>query len=254
VFDLGAYLERIGAEDATDLAAVHRAHVTAIPFENLDPRAGKAVSLAPDDLAAKLVTARRGGYCFEQNLLLRHALEALGHEVDVFLARVRYGAPPGTVRPRAHAVLRVRDENGRLWHADVGFGLGSPLEPLPWGPGGGEQEQEGWRFRVVEEAPATLVLQTAGAGEEWQDVYAFPEEPVPGVDLEMSNWFVSTNPTSPFVTGLIVVKHDADGTRTALSDWSGTMTLTRRSARESESEEVAPGDVPGLLAGTFGLP
>jgi hypothetical protein len=56
------------------------------------------------------------------------------------------------------------------------------------------------------------------------------------------------------VTGLIVVKHDADGTRTALSDWSGTMTLTRRSARESESEEVAPGDVPGLLAGTFGLP
>ena len=50
------------------------------------------VSLEVEDLERKLVTERRGGYCFEQNLLLKAALEALGAEVEMFLARVRVGA------------------------------------------------------------------------------------------------------------------------------------------------------------------
>src|SRR5262249_13908701 len=56
---------------------------------NLDPQRGVPVSLVPEDLERKLVAERRGGYCFEQNLLLKAALEALGAEVDLFLARAR---------------------------------------------------------------------------------------------------------------------------------------------------------------------
>ncbi len=44
------------------------------------------MSLEIEDLERKLVTERRGGYCFEQNLLLKAAFEALGAEVDMFLA------------------------------------------------------------------------------------------------------------------------------------------------------------------------
>jgi len=117
MLDFGAYLERIGlAGDARpSLHAIHRAHATAIPFENLDPHRGIPVSLEQADLERKLVAERRGGYCFEHNLLLASALEHLGLEVEPMLARVRRGAPPGTVRPRSHLVLRVTDDAGRAW-------------------------------------------------------------------------------------------------------------------------------------------
>jgi N-hydroxyarylamine O-acetyltransferase len=144
-----------------------------IPFENLDPHRGIPVSLAEEDLERKLVRERRGGYCFEQNLLLASALEHLGLEVEPMLARVRAGAPPGTVRPRSHLVLRVTDGDGRVWHADVGFGSGTLLDPIPFGPDrAAAHEQSGWSFRVVEEGPE-LVLQTLSDGT-WSDGYAFP--------------------------------------------------------------------------------
>ena len=78
MFDLDAYLARIGLTGRPALAEMHRAHTTSIPFENLDPRRGVPVSLALDDLQRKLVGERRGGYCFEHNLLFKGALEALG--------------------------------------------------------------------------------------------------------------------------------------------------------------------------------
>src|SRR3981081_2498478 len=102
MFDLDAYLARIGLSGRPSLAEMHRAHATSIPFENLDPRRGVPVSLELEDLQRKLVRERRGGYCLEHNLLLKAALEWLGAEVELLLARVRMGAEPGAVRPRSH--------------------------------------------------------------------------------------------------------------------------------------------------------
>jgi N-hydroxyarylamine O-acetyltransferase len=248
VFDLDAYLARIGLEGRPSFAEVHRAHVTSIPFENLDPYCGIPVSLALEDLERKLVSGRRGGYCFEQNLLLKAALEELGAEVELFLARVRVGAPSDGARPRTHAFLRVHADGGS-WHADVGFGLGSLLEPIPFGPGG-EHLQSGWRFRVVEEGPE-LVLQEA-EGEEWRDLYGFVPHPVPFVDLETSNWFTSTYPRSPFVTGVIVGAHARDGRRTMLRDWDG-LALKEQTPGGTTFTPVAREAVPELLATRFGL-
>ena len=85
MFDLDAYVERVGLSGRPGLTELHRAHVTSIPFENLDPHGGLPVSLELEDLQRKLVGARRGGYCFEQNLLLMAALEALGAHVQPML-------------------------------------------------------------------------------------------------------------------------------------------------------------------------
>jgi N-hydroxyarylamine O-acetyltransferase len=248
MLDLDAYLARIGLQGAPSIAAVHRAHVTSIPFENLDPYRGVPVSLALEDLERKLVGERRGGYCFEHNLLLKAALQALGAEVDVFLARVRAGAAPGVMRPRGHLVLRVRAE-GASWHADVGFGLGSLLEPLPWGPGAAH-EQSGWHFRVVEDGPE-LVLQTV-QDDEWIDVYGFLPQPLPLVDVEVSNWWVCTHPRSPFVTGLIVGTQANDGARASLNDWDG-LKLTEQTPAGTTATPIAREDVPELLAKRFAL-
>ena len=249
MFDLDSYLERIGLSGRPQLAELHRAHVASIPFENLDPHGGTPVSLDVADLQRKLVCERRGGYCFEQNVLLKAALEALGAEVEPMLARVRRGAPPGTVRPRTHLVLRVR-EQGAEWLADAGFGSGTLLEPMPFGADD-EHEESGWHFRLVREG-AELVLQTLRE-DEWTDLYAFAPTPVPHVDIELSNWYVSTHPGSPFVTGLLITAQQTDGTRTLLSDW-GELALTVDTPAATTSAPVAREEIPRLLDERFGLP
>jgi len=249
MFDLDAYLERIGLSGRPEVAEVHRAHVTSIPFENLDPHRGVPVSLDPQDLQRKLVAERRGGYCFEQNLLLKAALEALGAEVEPMLARVRFRAPTRAVRPRGHLVLRVT-AGGASWHADVGFGLGTLLEPIPFGPGIAH-EQSGWRFRVIQD-DEELVLQTAVGEESWVDVYGFVPRPAPFVDLEVSNWYTSTNPRSPFVTGLMVCANHTDGSRTALLDREG-LQLIEESPGGRSAVPLSWEQVPELLATRFGL-
>jgi N-hydroxyarylamine O-acetyltransferase len=249
MLDLDAYLERIGLQGRPSVAQVHRAHLTAIPFENLDPHQGLPVSLEVEDLERKLVAERRGGYCFEQNLLLKAALEGLGAEVDMFLARTRLGAQPGLVRPRTHLVLRV-NENGASWHADVGFGAGSVLEPIPFGPGSA-QEQSGWSFRVVRD-DSELVLQRL-TGEQWVDLYGFLPQPVPLVDLETSNWWTSTHPRSLFVSGLIVGIRDDDGAVAVLSDWS-ELSLSEQTPAGTTVTPLQREAIPELLATRFSLP
>jgi N-hydroxyarylamine O-acetyltransferase len=248
MFDLDAYLERIGLRGRPAIAEIHRAHVSAIPFENLDPTRGMAVSLELDDLQRKLVQERRGGYCFEHNLLLKAALEALGARVQPILARV---GDRGTERSRTHLLLRVYlpgDE--RPWHADAGFGRGTLLEPIPFGPGPA-QVQDGWQFRVIADG-AELVLQTVADGE-WVDGYSFVPEPAVMIDIETSNWYTATHPGSRFVSGLTAAMYDREGAAVSLSDWSGSLILTELTPRRRMVTPVAPGQVGELLSAHFGL-
>ncbi len=249
MFDLPAYLERIGLTGTPSPAELHRAHVTQIPFENLDPLVGIPVSLEPDAIAAKLVDGGRGGYCFEHNLLFKRALEARGLSVEPILARVRNGQPPLPASPLTHLLLRVQYE-GSVWHADVGFGQGTLLEPIPFGPGG-PYEQSGWRYRVVSEA-ALLVLQ-AETTDGWRDLYAFRPEPAEPIDIEVNNWFTCTHPDSRFVRRLLVTRHDKDGSRTTLSDFAGELTLSTQTPTGSTREPVEREMVPELLRERFGL-
>ena len=252
MLDFDAYLRRIGLNtaDKPTWQAVHRAHATTIPFENLDSHRGIPISLEQADLERKLVASRRGGYCFEHNLLLASALEHMGLGVEPMLARVRAGGAPRERRPATHLVLRVTDRDGRQWHADVGFGLGTLLDPIPFGPAG-VCEQSGWSFQVVKDGDE-LVLQARGP-EGWTDVYSFPPHPAFRIDIEVSNWWVCTYPASPFVSGLIVaVSHD-DGRREALHDFSGSLLALACSPDGTEGTEAQREAVPSLLARRFGL-
>jgi N-hydroxyarylamine O-acetyltransferase len=145
--------------------------------------------------------------------------------------------------------LRVEIE-GRAWLADVGFGSGTLLEPIPFGPGG-PYAQSGWSFRVVEEAADLLVLQTLRDGQ-WADVYAFMPRPVPPIAIEVSNWFTSTHPRSAFVTGLLVTTIREDGAFVALSDW-GEFALVVRTPHGSTTTPVDREQIPRLLEERFGL-
>jgi N-hydroxyarylamine O-acetyltransferase len=113
-FDLKAYLQRIGYSGPLEpsqpvLEALHLAHATHIPFENLGILLGRPISLDLDKVQAKLVTGRRGGYCFEQNLLFATVLTELGFSVKKLAARVRYRTQP--VRHYAWT-YRIMEEAG----------------------------------------------------------------------------------------------------------------------------------------------
>ena len=150
--DLDAYLRRIDYGGALEpqlpaLQALHLAHATHIPFENLDILLGRPIRLDLESLQAKLVAGGRGGYCFEQNTLFAAALRALGFEVTLLAARVRFGAT--RVLPRTHMVLKVASE-GAEWLADVGFGAAGLLLPVRFGDGE-EVRQFAWTYRLIEE-------------------------------------------------------------------------------------------------------
>jgi arylamine N-acetyltransferase len=175
----------------------------------------------------------------------------MGLVVEPMLARVRVGGAPRQTRPASHLVLRVTDRDGRQWHADVGFGLGTLLDPIPFGPAG-VHEQSGWRFQVVQDGEE-LALQTLGS-DGWTGVYSFLPRPSFRIDIEVSNWWVCTNPASPFVSGLIVAASHDDGRRKALHDFSGPLLAVASSPEGTQATEVPREAIPSLLARRFGLP
>jgi len=246
--DLDGYLARIGLAGPATLSDVHRAHVTSVAFENFDSASGRTVSLDPAHLEDKLVARRRGGYCFEQNLLLLAALESLGvDEVAPMLARVRIGAEDGP-RSLNHLLLRVVDD-GKAWVADVGFGGGGLLDPVPFETGI-ESDQAGWRYRLVDDG-AEIVLQVFQDGA-WTDLYGFVPEPVEFVDVEVSNWFIATDPESPFVTGVFAGARRVDRCLT-LFVCEEAVLIERPVGEGSSTTEVGIDEVPSLLAQRFGI-
>src|SRR5262245_60251703 len=120
-FDLSAYFERIGFDGPASprletLCAIHRLHPQAIAFENLNPLLHWPVPLDSLSLQQKLVKQRRGGYCYEHNLLLQHALERIGFKVTGLAARVLWNHPEDAIRPRTHMLLQV-DIEDEIWIA-----------------------------------------------------------------------------------------------------------------------------------------
>ena len=250
-FDLDAYLARIGftgdrAPTLDTLRRVQRAHAAAIPFENLDPYLRRVPSLDAASLEAKLVHGGRGGWCFEQNGLFRLALDALGFRTTGLAARVLWNMPEGVVTPRGHMLLLV--EVGKAAYvADVGFGVLTPTGPLELTIGV-EQRTPHEPFRLAPDRDA-LVMQ-ARLGDAWRSLYRFDLQPQFEADYRVTNWYLSTNPTSHFLASVIAARSDADGRWTLRNE-----TLTRRTLDgRTEARTLASGaELRAALEETFGL-
>jgi N-hydroxyarylamine O-acetyltransferase len=243
--DLSAYLNRLGydsdlAPDGRTLAALHRAHVAAIPFENADIMLGRGIAVDLPAIQDKLVRRRRGGYCFEHGQLLAAALETLGYHVDRLLARV--GNPCDA---RTHLVLRVRAA-GQCWLADTGFGTGL-LEPLPFGDTRAHA-QYGWTYRLRTDGDHSWQLQEQRGGS-WTTLYWFDDQPQHHADILVSNHFTSTYPGSSFVRQLVVIRKDTTGLRRLTGR---RLSITRPGQRGIE-RDLGDGEFASTLTSTFGL-
>jgi N-hydroxyarylamine O-acetyltransferase len=248
--DLDAYLRRVGhdgdtAPTAQTLATLHRAHLAAIPFENLDIVLARGIAVDLGSVQAKLVERRRGGYCYEHGVLFAAVLERLGYEVERMLARV---GGEDLERPRAptHMTLRVAT-GGDRWLADVGFGSGL-LAPLPFDDGE-PHAQGGWTFALVSTGPRSWALRELRGGE-WVTRYGFDEQRLHAADVVMANHFTSTFERSPFVGKPVVTRRDEDSIRSLVDR---RLTLERPDGTLDE-RDVADDELGGLLRDMFGIP
>ncbi len=263
--DLTAYQQRIGfagewKPSPDTLREIQRCHPLAVPFENLDVIAGRAILLDGPSLERKLVRDRRGGYCFEHNVYLLLVLRSLGFRVTPFLARVRWNIPPELTMPRTHLVLRVEVDGGaRLF--DVGFGGMGLSDTVAMDTEEEQTTRDG--PRRIRRRGQDLVLQ-AQVGGAWLDVYKLaPEEAAP-VDWEVANWFTSTFPQSRFRQNLIVARTLPDGRCSLLNREltirRGGGTPERRTVDDPEAlltalrEHFGLSFPPGTRFGTDGAP
>ncbi len=233
--DLDAYFARIdyrGPQTPTleVLHAVTAAHVQAIPFENLDVLLGRPIQLDTGSLFRKLVTERRGGYCFEQNGLLLQVLCRLGFEAKPLSARVRLQRPRDYLPPRTHVFIRV-DLGGQVWLTDVGVGGASLTSALRF-RAGDEQATAHETRRLVKEGE--LWFHQVLYGADWQDVCEFTGEEMPPIDRELANWFTSTHPQSHFRNRLMVARALPEGRRLALLNRDFTIRVARRSRPDAQ--------------------
>ena len=252
--DVDAYLARIGYAGPTDpseatLAALYRAHLAAVRFENLDIFLSGTVDVSLEAIQDKIVFRGRGGYCYEHAQLFGAVLERLGFGVERLLARV--GPDGGPARPRTHLTLRVRTGQN-VWLADPGFGS-SPPAPLSLRRyrSGGPQEVDGWIYEVTpdtEHGQEVWKLRAYQAGD-WTTLHRWEDTTIQPVDVVLSNHYTSTHPDSWFTWQPIIVRRDPDAIRSILGR---TYTVTRADQTKTRSE-LTDKEFTAALTGEFGL-
>jgi N-hydroxyarylamine O-acetyltransferase len=254
--DLAAYFERIGfsgparpAPTLDTLRALHLLHPQTIPFENLDVLIGRPVRLDLESVQRKLVESRRGGYCYEHNLLFRSVLQTLGFRVRSFAGRVLWGRDAPEMPARTHMLLLVDLDEGTFL-TDVGFGGMTLSAPLALQPGL-EQITPHGAFRLDDAGgePPAYILQALVNGA-WTRVYRFDLDPQYDADYEMANYFVSAYPQSIFLHNLLAARL-APGKRFGLYNRRFSAHDEREGSDHRELESVA--DLRRVLENELGI-
>lgn len=246
-----AYFQRIGFQEAPAprlevLKKLCLLHPSAIGFENLDHLLGKPLDLALPALERKLIHERRGGCCYEHNLLLGHVLRSIGFHVTDLAARVLWNVPEGMTWPRTHMLLKVAAE-GADYIVDAGFGGQTLVAPLRF-VAGAEQATPLEPYRLMP-APGNAFLLKVKLKGEWKTLYVFDLQEQLLADYEASSWFVSTHPSSYFRTSLFAARIKDGKRHSLLNDQISTYHEGRSEKRLLQS----PQEILQILESKFNI-
>jgi N-hydroxyarylamine O-acetyltransferase len=259
--DPRAYLARIGqpapaAGAALEpslplLRALHQAHLLAVPFENLSIHYGQPIALDDAALYDKIVTRRRGGFCYELNGLFAWLLRGLGYDVSLLSAEVARAAG-GFNPPFDHLTLRVHGLAGADWLADVGFG-DSFWQPLRLARDVEQHDADGrrYRLRAADDAAGAdyWLLEQSADDAGWEPQYRFTLAPHALTDFSDRCHYHQTSPESGFTRKRVCSLAVPEG-RITLSDL--TLIETHGGAR---TERLLPSEdaYRATLAERFGV-
>lgn len=242
---LDRYLARLRYQGSRDVSLrtlrdLHRAHLLAIPYENLDIHLGVPITLDAEAMFTKLVDECRGGWCYEMNGVFGRALATLGFDVRYVSGAVGREAR-GWRAQGNHLVLIVTLD--RRWIADVGFGDGF-LTPLPLEAGG--YRQDFLDYKVSRDGPRWRVHNHAFGGADGFD-FTLTERTLD--DFLAQCHELQTSPASPFVATTVLERFEAGG----IVILRGAMLRQIRAAGVVDREVRDADDYVALLRDRFGL-
>lgn len=204
---LNLYLDRIGhphkvKADIETLHSLTAAHIRTIPFENIDVQLQRSLSRDGDAIFDKLVTRRRGGWCYEQNGLLAWGLTEIGFDVTQFAGGVmRQSRGDFALGNHLGLIVHLQDD----WLVDAGFGgsLSSPIlleegkqQQAPYMISLSKTDDDYWRFEE----------NSGGAP------FSFDFKPVAADEslLDSKLQWLRSDEQSPFVQNLVVQQRQGD--------------------------------------------
>ena len=213
--EIKLYFKRIGltlpenaVPDGKLLEQIYRAHVTHIPYENIDYLNLEKKEITVDGLFRQIVREGRGGVCYELNMLLGEVLNWLGYEAYPVIAD-HYRTHMENTEYR-HSALIVKDCGGDLWLSDVGDSFSEALKPLRLADGVVQHPgNEAYLLKKREDGSWMLYVQLKG---EWIANYAFWEKPASPQELTYFK-LAAMNPAIPFTHDELFHLRTEDGFR-----------------------------------------
>lgn len=224
------------------LRELHKAHLLAIPFENLDNHVGRRIVLDEEKVIRKLIEEQRGGICYELNGAFCTLLREIGFDVSMLAAGVARDAG-GFDPPFDHLTLMVNLE--QRWLADVGFG-DSFREPLLLDERA-EQLQGDEAFQLTDD-DGYLILVRRESGV-WKPQYRFTLEAHTYSDFSEMCVYHQTSPDSIFTQRRACSLATTDG-RITVTD--KRVIITERGEKR-ERELVSRDDWRAALLEHFGI-
>ncbi len=248
MMDTRGYLQRINYDGPLDRSAetlrrLQHCHLLSVPFENLSIHSHQQIVLTDEALFEKIVTRKRGGFCYELNGLFSALLRELGFGVTMLSAQVANAE--GVFGPDFdHMTLLVTEE--QRWLVDVGFG-DSFLEPLLLDVTS-EQVQDERAYRLSSEGE-TLVLYQKLPEEQWKAQYRFTLAPYQYADYAAMCEYHQTSPNSHFTKARICSRATRNGRMTL----SGMRLIVTANGKREERLLSSEAEYAAILAEHFGI-
>jgi N-hydroxyarylamine O-acetyltransferase len=251
-FDQEAWLRRIGHSGPVTptLETLNRlilAQSHSIAYETLDIMLGRPPKLDLPTLEQKMIANKRGGYCFEQNMLFRAGLRSLGFEITSLQGRVVRGLAIDAQRPAIHMLLKIQLPEG-AYLADVGFGNLAPTSALLLEPQI-EQQTPHERMRFID-VGGELTLQ-ARLKDSWEHIYRVIPYPRYDGEYEITNWYTATHPETPYQGNIIVAKPGPN--RSRITMYNARVTTRYADGRAEKRWLADESEFKDVLRGEFGL-
>ena len=194
------YLIRIGYEgdvqpDLDCLTGIHRCHALSVPYENLDVQLGRPLDQDVERIFHKIVTRRRGGWCYEQNGLLGWALGEIGFDVTRVVGAMER-REWGDEMLGNHLVLLVQLD--RTYIADLGVGDGGRA-PLPLVEGTHQQGDLVFRLERINDGYWRFHNHSFGI----TTTFDFRQEAADEALIASTNHELQTSPDALFVQNFV---------------------------------------------------
>lgn len=180
------------------LRQLHKCHVMSIPFEALDVQIGRKIELKPEQLFDKVITNKRGGYCYELNYLFHSLLNEIGFDNYLISARIFNEGKYGPEYDHMSIIVNLNE----LWLVDVGFG-DLFIEPLKI-EANVQQEDQFKFYKIAQINAEDFVLhESLKANIDFKIKYRFNSRPKAITEFHEQNIYKQTSDESYFVKNRI---------------------------------------------------